>query len=198
MDSVPVLMDGLLIARHMPTISLLLTLRKINNSQREMKYITVMRNRILFQISSTNDSRSLNQRFFHKIIMERRNLPMFQKCLSHAISEIMKSSVLEYNSGPICHWTTVITDDVDNPSRQLRAQIGGRNIGIAAMDQVLVPSFRDLMTNNWLPFLNRRFSMNIPCNRTEHSPCSRYLNPMHESTWRRLYDDNISFFLLRM
>ncbi|GFS65578.1 uncharacterized protein TNIN_247981 [Trichonephila inaurata madagascariensis] len=187
-------MDEIFFESHTPVISTLLTLRKISNSEQEMKYITVMRNRIMFQISSAKDSRYLSQRFLHKIIMERRNLALFQKCLSHALSEIMKSSVLDFNSGPIRHWTTVIADDVDNPSGQLRAEIGGRSIGITAMDQVLVPSFRDLMTNDWFLFLNRRLNMNIPCNRIEHTPCTRYLNPMHETTWRRLYDDNITFF----
>ncbi|GFS65577.1 uncharacterized protein TNIN_247971 [Trichonephila inaurata madagascariensis] len=194
MDSVSSLINRISSPRHSPKISPFLTLRKINNSQREMKYITKMRNMILFQISPTNDYSQLEQKFLHKIVMERRDIALFQKCLYHTLSETMKSPVLVRNFAPFFHWTTIIIDRVDNSSRQFRTEVCGRNTGIAATDQFLMPTFFDVMTNNLLLFLNRRLNTNIPCNRIETSFNNRYLNPMHECTWRRLYDNNLSFF----
>ncbi|GFW08655.1 uncharacterized protein TNCV_2776761 [Trichonephila clavipes] len=180
-------MDRLRFAHHSPKISTLLTLTKISHSQEEMKYITEMRNMILFQISPTSDYRNLAKKFLHKTIMERRNVALFQKCLNHAFTEVMKSSVLVHYSAPFRHWTTVIIDSVDNPqTNQRTAQTCGRDSGITAMEQFLVPAFRDLMTDEWRLFLNRRINANVSC--------SKYRNPIHESTWRRLYDSKVAFF----
>ncbi|GFY47199.1 uncharacterized protein TNIN_356371 [Trichonephila inaurata madagascariensis] len=49
------------------------------------------------------------------------------------------------------------------------------------------------MTNDLLLFLNRRINTNIPYSILETTSNNRYLNPMHESTWRRLYDSNTTF-----
>ncbi|GFQ70792.1 uncharacterized protein TNCT_600011 [Trichonephila clavata] len=171
-----------------------MTLRKISNSQQEMKYITKMRNMILFQISPTKDFRYLEQKFLHRIIIERKNMALFQKCLYHAFTEAMKSLVLVHNSAPFHHWTTIVIDRVDNSSCQLRTQTCGRNIGISVTNRFLMPTFFDVTTNNLLLFLNRRINTNIPCNIMETSSDNRHLNPMHESTWRRLYDSHTTFF----
>ncbi|GFQ70772.1 uncharacterized protein TNCT_599981 [Trichonephila clavata] len=108
----------------------------------------------------------------------------------------MKFSVLVHNSTPFRNWTTVTIDSVNNPRKgPIRAQTCGRNIGITATDRFLVSSFRDLMLNDWVPFLNRRLNSNILCNIFETSSSNnKHLNPMHESTWRRLYNCNTTFF----
>ncbi|GFW47729.1 uncharacterized protein TNCV_2829191 [Trichonephila clavipes] len=126
--------------------------------------------------------------------MERKDIALFQKCLYHTLSEAMKSSVLVRNFAPFRHWTTIIIDRVDNSSCQLRTETCGRNTGITATDRFLMPTFLDVMTNKLLLFLNRRINTNIPCNIMETSSVKRYLNPLHESTWRRLYDSNTTFF----
>ncbi|GFR18572.1 uncharacterized protein TNCT_313261 [Trichonephila clavata] len=191
-------MDRIVIERHLPKISTILTLTKINNSQKEMHYITRMRNMILFQISPVKDYSRLAKKFHHQIILERRNVALIQDCLKHAFSKVMKTSVLVHNSEPFRDWTTVIIDSVDNlQTGQMTAQTGGGNIGIAANDRFLVPTFLDLMTNDLLLFLNRRINTNIPRNILETTLNNRHLNPMHESTWRRLYDSNTTFFFCK-
>ncbi|GFS65576.1 uncharacterized protein TNIN_247961 [Trichonephila inaurata madagascariensis] len=189
------LKDEIMSENHSPNISPLLTLTKIIDSQLEMNYIEEMRNMILFQISPTNDYIYLRQRFVHKIIIERWDVALFRKCLYHTLTDIVKSSVLVHNSVPFYHWMTIVIDRIDNPQTgQMRSQRREGNTGNTATDQFLMPTFFDLMTNNLLLFLNRRLNTNIPCNRIETSSNNRYLNPMHECTWRRLYDNNLSFF----
>ncbi|GFW47728.1 uncharacterized protein TNCV_2829181 [Trichonephila clavipes] len=160
-----------------------------------MNYIEEMRNVILFQISPTSDYIYLRQRFFHKIIIERWNVALFRKCLYHTLTDIVKSSVLVRNSVPFHHWMTVVIDGIDNPqTSQLRAQICEANTGTTATDCFFIPIFFDLITKDLHVILNRRLNTNIPCNRIETSFNNRYLNPMHECTWRCLYDNNLTFF----
>lgn len=181
-------------------ISALLTLTKINGSQEEMGYITRMRNMILFQISCRNDYRHLEQKFLQRIILEKRNVTLFRECLRHSFSEIMKYSVFVHNPDPFRFWTTII---IDNPQTtnddQMRAVTDGRSTETKGTDRFLVPTFRDLVTNDRILYLNRSFrrlNTNFLLNLPGPSNVD-YCDPTQESTWRRLYDSNITFFFCK-
>ncbi|GFT60579.1 uncharacterized protein NPIL_371401, partial [Nephila pilipes] len=99
-------------------ISPLLTLRKINESQEEMAYITKMRNAIEFQIANKIDYEYLQNIFTHVILLNENEMTELRICLDHALRKVVKSHVLMRNTKPFVKWKTIRIDNSGFPKRR--------------------------------------------------------------------------------
>ncbi|GFQ89349.1 uncharacterized protein TNCT_480881 [Trichonephila clavata] len=182
-----------------PTLpSTLLNLTKISKSQKEMSYITKMRNLILFQLSSREEFQYLDQRFYHQFWVRDRSLPIFRMCYSHAFFQVVKSHVLIDNYEPFYNWDIIV---IDNDGHQRIKD--GRKMKTACKNINDVHVGRFLVANNGLAsdsYLNWNFYPYykgiiavIQSNVFEQFYADAFLL-RHESTWSHAYDANLTFF----
>lgn len=180
-------------------VSALLTLTKIGNSQDEMLYITKMRNLILFQIPC-EDYQYFKYKFQHRITFDQRKGSLLFRCLNQTFSVVAKSHVPVHNVESLRHWrsTTVDNDSLLLSPNLDRNDARKENINDENMprDQVLITTVTDLFGEIFWGYKNgrnQRYVAKIPLGVYE-SHSKNDLNPMHESTWRRLYDANKTLF----
>ncbi|GFU56067.1 transposable element Tcb2 transposase [Trichonephila clavipes] len=175
-------------------VSTLLNLSKISNCQAEMDYITKMRNLILFQLSSSKEFQYLDGRFHQQIWVHNRSLPIFRICYSHAFFQIVKSHVLVHNYEPFRHWDIIVTDNDGHP--QERKVETERNVEAIPINRILVADngLACPSSPNWnfYPYY-KEIITGIQSNVFEQFYADSFLLK-HESTWRRVYAANLTFF----
>ncbi|GFQ89351.1 uncharacterized protein TNCT_480891 [Trichonephila clavata] len=178
--------------------STLLNLIKISECQKEMSYITKMRNLILFQLSNREEFQYLDQRFHHQFWVRKRSLPIFRMCYSHAFFQVVKSHVLIDDCEPFHHWAIIV---IDNDGHQrikdgLKMETACKNINAVPVGRFLVANnglSSDSYPNwNFYPYY-KGIIAGIQSNVFEQFYADAFLL-RHESTWRRAYDANLTFF----
>ncbi|GFY47866.1 uncharacterized protein TNIN_93961 [Trichonephila inaurata madagascariensis] len=182
-----------------PQVSNLLNLTKISNSQVEMVYITKMRNLILFQVSSSAEFQYLDGRFYQQFWVHTRSLPIFRMCYSHAFFQVVKSHVLVQNYEPFRHWDMIVIDNDGHPrvrnGQNLKVEAGDNveaipiNKFLVAANGLASPSFPDW---NFYPYY-KEIITGIQPDVFEQFYADSFLLK-HESTWRRVYNANLTFF----
>ncbi|GFU56029.1 uncharacterized protein TNCV_3404981 [Trichonephila clavipes] len=180
-------------------ISAFLNLTKISNCQVEMSYITKMRNLILFQVSSSKEFQYLDGRFYHEIWVHDRSLPIFRMCYSHAFFQVVKSHTLVHNYEPFRHWDIIIIDSDGHRQTKKGQNLkieAGENIEAIPIERFLVadnglasPSFPDW---NFYPYYKGIITGMQPDIFEQFYAESFLLR--HESTLRRVYDANLTYF----
>ncbi|GFU56026.1 uncharacterized protein TNCV_3404951 [Trichonephila clavipes] len=119
-------------------------------------------------------------------------------CYSHAFFQVVKSHVLVHNYEPFRHWDIIIIDSDGHrqtkKSQNLKIE-AGENIEAIPIERFLVadnglasPSFPD---GNFYPYY-KGIITGIQSDIFEQFYSDFLLG--HESTWRRIYDVNFTFF----
>ncbi|GFT11717.1 uncharacterized protein NPIL_439931 [Nephila pilipes] len=182
-----------------------LTLRKINNSQNEMAYITRMRNAISFQIASSEDYKYFKKHFNHLILLKIEEITELLICVDHALTKIVKSHVLLHNSEHLLQWKTITIDkegfSQNRNEDQRIAEISKRIAENESVDLFLVTNFKKrfncTLPERWPTLQSGErpifaddilSAFRLTCIADHH-----YL-PL-ESTWSRVYYNNGYFFL---
>ncbi|GFY68712.1 uncharacterized protein TNIN_217791 [Trichonephila inaurata madagascariensis] len=179
--------------------STFLNMTRISESQKELSYITRMRNLILFQVSSREEFQYLRRRFCHQIWVHTRSLPIFRICYSHAFFQVVKSHVLVHNYEPFRHWDMIV---IYNDGHQLTKN-GFKIMIKACKDIEEIPVNTFLVANNGLaspsipngnfyPYY-KGILAGIQSDIFEQFYADSYFL-RHESTWRRVYCANKAVF----
>ncbi|GFR15575.1 uncharacterized protein TNCT_220901 [Trichonephila clavata] len=119
-------------------------------------------------------------------------------CYSHAFFQVVKSHVLVHNYEPFRNWDTIVIDNDGHPQTR-----NGRNLTVEAGGNIeAIPIDRFLVADNGSasPFPHCNFYTyykgiitDIQPNVFEQFYADSFLL-RHESTWRRAYDANLTFF----
>ncbi|GFS66674.1 uncharacterized protein TNIN_167601 [Trichonephila inaurata madagascariensis] len=190
-------MDLLFDIKYPEKISPLLTLTKILISPDEPIYITKMRNLILFQISGA-DYQYLEYKFKHDFTFVPGKGSLLFRCFYRAFSNVTKFQVLVHNLEPFRYWRA---NTIDESGHRVafncdRNEVEFFEDEIMPRDRFLVATINYLFSDTSLEYWNYRslsYIIKVPLSRRE--ACSKtVLNPVHESTWRRLYDANDTLF----
>ncbi|GFQ78326.1 uncharacterized protein TNCT_241701 [Trichonephila clavata] len=186
------------------SITPLLTLEEMNNSQKEMSYITRMRNVIKFQIASNEDYEYFqNTRFYSGIFCRWKNMLTFKDCLSHALTQIVKSHVVVHNLEPFRKWDIIKIDGECFTERQhpviRRGNVHTRAVEYMGRNLFLVAAFSkllrlDFMDNRSIYHVSERTLFTGTHLDDMQNNDRDYLDLMHKSTWRRVYDMNFYLF----
>ncbi|GFV46181.1 uncharacterized protein TNCV_4664221 [Trichonephila clavipes] len=171
----------------------------ISNSQEEMSYITKMRNSMLFQISNSEEFQYLDNKFCQEFVIHTRSIPIFRMCYSHAFFQVVKSHVLVHNYEPFRQWDRIVIDNDGYPKTENGSVLKvkrSKNIEAICKDKFLVadnglasPSIPDW---NFYPYY-KGIITGMQSNIFEQFYADSFLL-RHESTWRRVYDSNLTFF----
>ncbi|GFS89456.1 uncharacterized protein NPIL_458611 [Nephila pilipes] len=186
--------------RIFPFVSPLLTLESINNSQEEMLYITRMRNVIKFQIETSDDYELLRIGYFrHKILCLRTITSTLKTCLSHTLSNIVKSHVLVHNVEPFLQWWTISIEDDGFPDRKYAIQSGIRvwkTVG-SSKDGFLVATITNCafiyVVNTRYNWADAQLFTSTTLDSIRISAPANDVNSINH-TWRRVYDSNCTLF----
>ncbi|GFT04031.1 uncharacterized protein NPIL_386741 [Nephila pilipes] len=190
------------IRRFVNNISPLLTLKKINNCRREMTYIANMRNAFQFQIFTLKHcDKHIERNFNHRFLLRKTFLATFCVCLCHAFSEVLKFKSLVLKLDHISEFGRIYLDTNDI----LRIQTGNEEYWRLNINRSAIAYFEigDMIaceyTLNWMT--NRMLKMNIdsdiPLSNIAINPSKNYANLGIESTWRRVFESNNSYFCPR-
>ncbi|GFU27449.1 uncharacterized protein NPIL_531811 [Nephila pilipes] len=182
-------MDRAAIREFASNISPLLTLSKIHNSRKEMIYITKMRNALQLNIWSQDHFENLGHYFNHKFLLAEELLEVFYVCLCHAFRVVANNQILVLTLDNLKECGSILKDH-----RGFHAIHSSLNTNIKSLFLV-----RDLLAYehlpNWNPSLTRELEINpeIPLSSIVKSP-QVFQHLRCESTWRRVYESNNSYF----
>ncbi|GFY69671.1 uncharacterized protein TNIN_42851 [Trichonephila inaurata madagascariensis] len=180
-------------------ISTNLNMSKISNSQDEMSYITKMRNLKLFQQSNSEEFQYLDKKFYQEFVMHKRSLPLFRMCYSHAFFQVAKSHVLVHNYEPFRHWDMIVIDNDGHPKTEngyVLMTKPSKNIEAIPKDRFLVAD--NVLATPSVPYWNfypyyKGVITDMQSNIFEQFYAESFFL-RHETTWRRVYDANRTFF----
>ncbi|PRD32472.1 UNVERIFIED_CONTAM: hypothetical protein NCL1_20329 [Trichonephila clavipes] len=177
----------------------LLTLKEINNSQDEMSYITRMRNIIKFQIASNEDYGYYQKAgFYSELTCHKTHESLLEACLSHALKTVVKYHVVVHNLELFRQWD-IISIDVDGFPVIRRENVEDKAEEYIQRNLFLVAAFsyseRHEFGSDWYTYYacNRRLFTDIHLDDRQISDAD-YLSFLGKSSWRRLNDNNLSFF----
>ncbi|GFW61712.1 uncharacterized protein TNCV_3706471 [Trichonephila clavipes] len=177
----------------------LLTLKEINNSQDEMSYITRMRNIIKFQIASNEDYEYYQKAgFYSELTCHKTHESLLEACLSHALKTVVKYHEVVHNLELFRQWD-IISIDVDGFPVIRRENVEDKAEEYIQRNLFLVAAFsyseRHEFGSDWYTYYasNRRLFTDIHLDDRQISDAD-YLSLLGKSFWRRLNDNNLSFF----
>ncbi|GFR33026.1 uncharacterized protein TNCT_59361 [Trichonephila clavata] len=188
---------------HIHCVTPLLTLKEINNSQEEMTYLTRMRNVIKFQTARPKEYEYFkNNNFYNEIFCHKEHEPSLEACLSHALTKVVKSHLMVDNLVPFLQWDIVDIDadgftEGQNPVTP-RENADPRAVEYAQGNPFLVAAFSNF---NILDFnsVSNSYSNErnlITCRDIVDLQINDvvYLNSLHKSSWRRVFDRGLALF----
>ncbi|GFS67489.1 uncharacterized protein NPIL_154151 [Nephila pilipes] len=169
-----------------------------------MSYITRMRNTIKFQIEMDEGEyeKLENYPFQHDIVCSFTKRKKLEICLRHALSNVTKSHYLVHNCTPFREWRTINFDNYGfqgGQNRVQRQEVFRVNDDSEPEERFLVAGFQNPL---WYSFsfgwslwnlLRTPFS-HTQLNNLQINKSVDYLNLLQNSTWRRVYADNNTYF----
>ncbi|GFY48803.1 uncharacterized protein TNIN_164911 [Trichonephila inaurata madagascariensis] len=166
-----------------------------------MSYITKLRNVIKFQTATEREYEYLKKSsFYNSLIFQKNQEALLEVCLSHALKKVVKYCEVVHNIEPFRRWDMIKFDIDEFREAQipvLRREIQDpRNIEYIPRNQFLVADFsnskRREFLNNWQSCGSReiRLFTNKHLGDLE-IPDVDYLDSLHKSSWRRVYDYNL-------
>ncbi|GFU56106.1 uncharacterized protein TNCV_3197521 [Trichonephila clavipes] len=172
----------------------LLTLKKVKQSQKEMSYITKMRNLILFQISSKVEFEYLDNTFYHQFWIERIHLPLFHICFAHAFFQVAKRHVLVHNYEPFRQWNIITVDNDGHPQTRNDEQRADRdrNIETTSTNRFLVAT--NVLDEDYYYLSNKDTLSSIEPSDYEEFCKNKFFDVTREFTFRRVFDTNCTYF----
>ncbi|GFQ98604.1 uncharacterized protein TNCT_196581 [Trichonephila clavata] len=187
-------------------VSPLLTLEKINNSQKEMAYITRMRNVIKFQIAGNKEYEYFkNKKFYNGLSYQEIHEELLEICLPHALTKVVKAHVAVHNFEPFRPWAIINVDVNGFPGSQnsviWRQNLNPRPIEFVERNLFLVAAFSNFhledFYDDWSTYYprERRLFTGLRVHLgSQQTTGEEYINSSRKSTWRRVYDKNVSLF----
>ncbi|GFQ78328.1 uncharacterized protein TNCT_241721 [Trichonephila clavata] len=177
----------------------LLTLEKINSSQEEMSYITRMRNVIKFQTANNEEYEYFKKfSFYNELIFQEKHEALFKVCLSHALEKVVNSRELVHNVEPFLQWSVIRVGIKDTAEAQNPVIWEQDHTDIGCI-HFLASFFNNSEQQEFLNWQEPYNSRETPLFTNIHLDDLEilkddYLDCLHKSTWRHVYDNNVSLF----
>ncbi|GFV56773.1 uncharacterized protein TNCV_153151 [Trichonephila clavipes] len=173
----------------------LLTLSDINDSQKEMSYITRMRNVIEYQIASSEDYDYLKLSFRHSIFYPLTRSLELERCLIYALSKVAESPVLVHNYKPFREWPTIQVEHNGFSEKQIIQRIDEHE-QTEDFYYYLVPDYRNKWGSPFVTAWHHLYSMQFVENWLDKLQFKNIdcFSSMRKSIWRRVYGNNCSYF----